>query len=362
MLSRLKSTNMYLVVFNVTRSGTCIYNPLQITTTEPVVDECSAPVQSLGAGVCAARTISFSELEEIRGIQKCKSETNAVILGMIIPLGIGAAVLGAVWMMRRRKRMRSMRAGMLVPNAENNEENNDERNEQPENNNAGDIHLDNLNPIHPIQIQPQGDAEAIAAVGAVNAHLNRSNSPSFMVAPVDVSVVFPSSSSSSSNSTNSRVFGRSGGVQRQNSASAQTRPATSHSTTSVVSTSPARRNSTSNIFNNAANPNYISPFYNVEVDGDDGEDDEDTDSRRTAMHALPQTSSLAPSDLNTDTHTDRALSVDEDDEDEEEEDEMESEGGSDGSEGSREERDPDDLFAGMAREMGIPLPRTSGRT
>ena len=200
---------MYLVVLNVTRTSPCAYDQTSIGVAPTQLSPCDAPILSLIPIPCGARSVTYGEMESIRGIQKCQSETNAVILGLLIPLGVGSAILCLVWLLRRRKRMRSMRAGMLVPNADSHEERNEQSdniqhpanrgNPDNEDPNAG-VHNPNPNPhlpfvlpshIHNINDIPidedDDDDDNNAPCGSLlnnnNNNNNGNNSPSFVVDP-----------------------------------------------------------------------------------------------------------------------------------------------------------------------------------
>eukprot|EP00026_Physarum_polycephalum_P000530 Phypoly_transcript_00531.p1 GENE.Phypoly_transcript_00531~~Phypoly_transcript_00531.p1 ORF type:complete len:1353 (-),score=273.72 Phypoly_transcript_00531:347-4405(-) len=399
-ISKVSTSNMYLVVLNVTRNNPCAYAETAITVSPTKAAPCDAPIMSAIPSPCGARPVSFHELEDIRGIQKCKSESKAVILGLLIPLGIGFVILGLIWLLRKRRRIRSMRAGMLVPNAENNEDRNENDNPHhpddpnlprlnPENLNAA---LPNPNPnLVPIpnpnpnpnpnlpfpNLSPHINVNDIPIdddVSGSNLLHNGNNNPSFVVDPqlhnanpmippnaglrgafsnASPRNPLPSSlrSSGGTSDTDLRMFN--GGVRNMLPSPALR----SSGGLSQVASDADLRSSASSASLHASGNMFFNPF-NMEGER---EVEEELDARSIPMHPISQS---AGADLRM--ATDSSDDEEDEEENEEEEDEEEEEEGSEVSEGSGESgeseaRDPDDLFASMAREMGIPLPRTSAR-
>lgn len=323
-------------------------------------------------------------MEVIRGIQKCQSESKAIILGILIPLGIGAAILGIVWLIRRRNRMRSMRAGMLVPNAENNEPPND----NPENAPNPDPNSDNLNPDNanlansnprispppPIpgsnipysSIPPHIPANDIPidddAPGGIllsSPHVNN-NAPSFVVDPQLHNANPISPPSDAAREAAAHLAHPRSSLRSSTYSSSPRLPSLRNSTTSVPSP-PAqaepdlRSSSASGGSLHQSGNMYFNPFYM------EGEEEEEPNGKAIPMQPLAQSvgqNAELPRRGDADTSEDEEEEMDEEDDDEEEEEDEDEESEGSGEESGRE-RDPGDLFAGM---MGIPLPRAPGRS
>lgn len=384
-VSRVGRTNTFLIVLNMTVNGVCAYYSPPVVQFQPQdIPICNAEIPYTAAATCSVRPITFEEMESIRGIQNCRSETSAIILGILIPLGGGFALLCFIWLYRRYKRMHRD-TGMLVGNADIG--NPDPRDPNQENPNQMEAGLEN---VPSYVVDPHVNHESVVILENNNGHSNssspRSSRNSFNNNATTIM--------NNSNNVGNRLSNSTGGLRNQlshrrpgySSVSPPASPTASptsasqpslRSSTIFSNDNPYIHNNNNTNFNNttttttttaATAPPPLSPTlsnsnpYTNNVYYEGGDDDMEG-GRGIAMRALspsvvyhsPPSTHNSGEESNSDGEDHH---VERESEDEEEEDESDGEDNS-GSEGER--GDPDDLFAGMAREMGIALPRTSGR-
>lgn len=367
---RMGNTNMYLVVLNTSvNTPLCVSSPTVLTSLVPTpADICSQSQLRRGVIQCNLRAVSSSELDALRGIQNCTSQARAVLLGFLIPLGIGIIILFLIWFIKHRKRFRSMHPGALPHNRHSDNEDDFEPEQRNADHNVPNLNLDppqppnaNDNAIAPdnISISINNSPADSPNLSSTSIHSNHQHSPRLVESPSQPSLNNrPSSNNSSPQRTPTTR-------SRNNSRSNVRSPSNNNLRNSMGSLRRPPSVGSASFFNPP--PERASTYGpgNMYLD-DERRSDNDiplqvmSGGRAIVSPYLPTNISESESDLHTHTHTHTHTHQQTMDSDltEEAESSVYGEEDEDDEEYS-EVGDPDDLFAGMAREMGLPLPRTS---